>query len=437
MKPSQFSAPRVQLARLAYLTTAYPSVSHTFIRREIRDLERRGHSILRVAIRPGLAVVDEDDQQELTKTTQLLGQSKGWLLVQVLRGLVLANVRVLPALCVAWRFSRASERGLLRHLAYVIEALILRSFLHAQKVAHVHVHFGTNAAAVALLTTKMGGPTYSMTVHGPDEFDAPIGLSLQEKIRASSFTVGISGFCSAQLRRWVPYAEWRKIHVIRCTVGDEWFQDVPPVDEQCDSIVSVGRYSEQKGQLLLVDAFGAAVNRGMKGRLVLVGDGELRPELERRIKNLGLEDRVTLTGWCSGATVRNHIRRSRALVLPSFAEGLPVVIMEAMALKRPIVASRIMGIPELVEDGVHGWLVASGDEASLVDVLLKVDEASVEQLRVIGEACQSRVCSLHTVDTEGVKLDVLLRPFVLPDSRAPVLKSADVGSAKRAWEQNE
>ncbi len=409
----------MKLPRLAYLTTAYPYVSHTFIRREIIGLELLGYRIDRIAIRAGETVIDPDDVTEDEKTLHLLGQSKGWLLKHALRGAILARVSLLRALAAAWRLNGASERGLVRHLAYVIEALCLLAYLRRQRIEHVHVHFGTNAAAVAMLVKLMGGPSYSMTIHGPDEFDAPIGLSMGWKVRESLFTVAITHFCDAQLRRWVGAADWGKLHVVGCTVGEEWLEAARPVDEDAKDIVCVGRLSEQKAQLVLVDALAEAVAGGFSGRLVLVGDGPLRGEIEGRIRELDLAARVHITGWADASLVRQCLLDARILVLSSFAEGLPVVIMEAMALQRPTVCTSIMGIPELVIPGENGWLAVTGDATALAEAILEADRTPLERLREMGRASQERIRAEHC-SGEISKLDRLFRHYLSADKTGEV-----------------
>lgn len=406
---SQASLPDGIRTGLAYLTTAYPSVSHTFIRREILGLELLGYAVRRFAIRRGTASRDPEDLAEEKLTTHILSLPRHVLTGHCARGLLLSLAQILPALRAMWRLANASDRGLPRHLAYLVEALALRSIFANAGIRHVHVHFGTNAAAVALLVDTLGGPGFSMTVHGPDEFDAAIGLSLSTKMRAARFTVAISDYCASQLRRWARFEDWDRIHVVRCTVGSDWFQAAEPVPDSASTFVSVGRLSGQKGQMLLIEAFGEAVARGLHGNLVLIGDGELRKPLEARIAELGLNDRVSITGWATGAEVRKVLLNSRALVLPSFAEGLPMVIMESMALQRPVIASLITGIPELVHDGEHGWLIITGNKGQLVDALLDAGKAPVEQLRTMGLRAQERVRALHTTDTEVRKLDLIFR----------------------------
>lgn len=409
------ASPDAGTTGLAYLTTAYPSVSHTFIRREILGLEQLGFPIQRYAIRRGTLSGDPDDIAEESKTVHLLSAGRLRLLWLAARGSLAARFKVLTALRTTLRLSRASERGLLRHLAYLFEALALLTLFRQRKVRHVHVHFGTNAAAVALLVKQLGGPTFSMTVHGPDEFDAAIGLSIGAKIAEASFTVAISSYCASQLRRWAKFTDWPRIHVVHCTVGGDWFEAATPVADSARDFVSVGRLSAQKAQILLVDAFADAVSRGVEGRLVLVGDGELREAIEARIRARSIQDRVTITGWATGSQVRDWLLRSRALVLPSFAEGLPMVLMEAMALQRPVIATQIAGIPELVRGGVDGWLVIAGDHDALVDAFVTAGAADIGTIRELGAQAQQRVRARHSTATEVAKLAERFRTLLMTE----------------------
>ena len=183
----------------------------------------------------------------------------------------------------------------------------------------------------ALLCREMGGPPFSFTAHGPEEFDKALGLGLDEKIRRAAFVVAISEHGRSQLCRWVPYEEWSKIQVIRCGL-DPMFLDAQPVPvPKARHLVCVGRLAEQKGLPTLIEAAGRLRAEGVDFTLTLVGDGPLRGELERLIARHYLAGHVCLVGWQSNAAVRDLIQTCRATVLPSFAEGLPVVIMESLA----------------------------------------------------------------------------------------------------------
>ena len=395
--------------RLAYLTTQYPKVSHTFIRRELLEIERRGHQVLRLAIRaPSTPLVDPIDQSELAKTTHCLSQPIGRLLIAQIRTICTRPLAFCRALRTAVRMGHRSDRGLLRHLAYLVEACYLLWVMRRHDVEHVHVHLGGNATAVARLIRSLGGPGYSFTVHGPDEFDAPRGISLAGKIADAAFVVAITDYCSAQMRRWTPLDHWSKIHVVRCGVGDGFLSDaVSPVSADSSTLVCVGRLCPQKGQLLLIEALAEVLRSGVTCHLVLAGDGEMRAVIERRIEEVDLNDHVEITGWIDEAQVRQRILTSRALVLPSFAEGLPVVIMEAMALGRPVISTYVAGIPELVVPGQTGWLVPSGNCRQLAATICEVMTAPVEVLRTMGTQARDSVVKRHHVVTEAAKLEAL------------------------------
>ena len=401
--------PPVSLPRVAYLINHYPKVSHSFIRREILALERQGVVVLRIAVRGwGDAVPDPADAAERSRTRYLLQHG----LVPLLRATawiaLTQPARFFGAARLAFAMWRRSDRTIFHHLAYLAEASALVGWLAAERVAHLHAHFGTNPAEVAMLARVLGGPPYSFTVHGPEEFDKPEALGLGEKGRHAAFVVAISSFGRSQLYRWLPQAHWPKVHVVHCGLeaafhaGAAVAAAAPP-----RRLVCVGRLCEQKGQLLLVQALHRVVGRGAALELVLAGDGEMRAEIEALIERLGLQAHVRITGWIGSAQVRDEILAARALVLPSFAEGLPVVIMEAMALRRPVITTFVAGIPELVLDGETGWLVPAGDLGRLSDAIEACLAAPPDLLERMGEAAHRRVLARHDVDHEAAKLVAL------------------------------
>jgi glycosyltransferase involved in cell wall biosynthesis len=351
--------------KIAYLVHYYPKVSHSFVRREITALEEMGINVERFSIRSCASeLVDPADILELAKTKIILDTPKVSLLLNSLRLALSRPFRFLQAFKLTCQIGWGSDRGLLRNLMYLAEACLLVKWFKEREISHLHAHFGINPAAVAMLCRALGGPTYSFTVHGPKEFDSATGLALSEKIKGAKFVVVISSFGKSQLYRWCDRAYWSKIHVVHCGL-DRMFLNAPyqPIPDR-PQLVCVGRLCEQKGQLLLVEAAGRLAKEGLDFKLVLVGDGPVRSEIEEMIAQLGIEDKIEITGWASNSEVQQHILASRAMVLPSFAEGLPVVIMEALALGRPVISTYVAGIPELVEPGVCGWLVSAGSVAS-------------------------------------------------------------------------
>jgi glycosyltransferase involved in cell wall biosynthesis len=391
---------------VAYLVNQYPRASHSFIRREIHALESLGVQVERFTIRPFVEVVDEADKAEEAKTTILL--NRGGLLSCTVKALLSKPGRFFSAMKLAIRVGRRSERGILINLVYLAEACHLVSLMRQRKVDHLHAHFGTNSTTVAMLARELGGPPYSFTCHGPEEFDRPEQLSLREKVARSKFTAAISSFGRSQLYRWIGAGDWSKVHIVHCGL-DEQFLAAPIVPvPQVPRLVCVGRLSEQKGQLLLLEAAGRLAKEGMAFELVLVGDGEMRPQIEQQIRQHKLEEKVRITGWMSNAQVREQLQSSRALVLPSFAEGLPVVIMEALALHRPVISTYVAGIPELVEPGKTGWLVIAGDVDSLTTAMRDVLSAPVERLQEMGDAGAKKVVQNHSARVEADRLKSLL-----------------------------
>ena len=394
--------------KLAYLVSQYPKVSHSFIRREIQALERRGWHISRLSIRGwNEQLVDPADYAEREKTAFVLKDGALALAMAVLRQFVRAPSRFLAALRLALRMMRGSDRPVVWHLVYLAEACWIVPRLAAQGITHIHAHFGTNPAEVAMLVAALSGIGYSMTVHGPEEFDRARAIHLSEKIRRADFVIAISSYCRSQMYRLVEQRQWRKIEVVHCGIDSE-FSSLDRVESMdVPQLVCVGRLCEQKGQLLLVGAAAALVREGRKFRLVLVGDGEDRGAIEALIAENNLKDHVHITGWASAACVRREILAARALVLPSFAEGLPIVLIEAMILGRPVLSTYVAGIPELVIHGECGWLFPAGSEQDLIAAMCGCLDATADTLRSMGAAARVRALARHQVDGSVDRLAAL------------------------------
>ena len=396
--------------RIAYLINQYPKVSHSFIRREIIGLETAGIQVERFAIRScEEELVDEVDQAELEKTKIVLQAGIKGLFFGLLRTAITRPIPLLKSLGLAIGIGFGSDRGVLRHFVYLAEACVLLKWFSALNISQVHAHFGTNSTTVAMLCSVLGGPPFSFTVHGPEEFDKAQAIALPEKIKRAVFVVGISSFTRSQLYRWCGYEHWSKIHVVHCGV-DEIFLNAPyqAIPDQ-SRLVCVGRLCEQKGQLLLLEAVRRLAAEGLAFKLTLVGDGPLRHEIECLIAQFELQDHIEITGWASGTEVQKQILNSRAMVLPSFAEGLPVVIMEALALGRPVISTYISGIPELVESGVNGWLIPAGSVAALTNVMRDVLQSSVETLEHRSKAGYERVAKHHNSLKEAREIATLFQ----------------------------
>lgn len=392
--------------KIAYFVNQYPKVSHSFIRREILALERQGFEILRVALRGWDGTLpDEEDRRERGRTRYVLRQGVAALLLPLLSSLVRSPTRFFSALGLAVRMSRQSDRPLPYHLIYIAEACRVVKWVAEFGAEHLHAHFGTNSAEIAMLARVLGGPPYSFTVHGPEEFIKP--MSLEEKIHRAAFVVAISDFGRSQLYMRSPFSDWPKIEVVHCGVEKGFYEGAGAPVPEAPRLVCVGRLCEAKGQLLLVEAAARLAVRKIPFELVLAGDGPLRGELQALIRRLDLGQQIRITGWISSAEVRNEILGARALVLPSFAEGLPVVIMEAMALCRPVLTTYVAGIPELVRQGESGWLFPAGSLDGLVEAMEDCLSKTAEELQAMGSVAHRRVIVRHSIETEAASLGKL------------------------------
>ena len=401
--------------RVAYLVNQYPKVSHTFIRREILALEELGVTVDRFALRgwDGDAV-DPVDLSERDRTAYTLKDG----IVPLMLGLVRRFLRQPGAVWRGVRAAMAMARGGMRpwpyHLVYLAHASWILDRLEQRPVAHLHAHFGTNPAEIAHLLQVIGGPNYSFTVHGNDEFDHAPRLALPRKFGGASFVAAISAYTRSQLMRHLPPDLWPRIKVVHCGLPESAFETVDTPGKPA-SFLCIGRLDIEKGHLILLEAFARLRAQHPAAHLVLAGDGALRGMIAARIAALGLDDAVRITGWIGSDQVRQELRDCHVLVQPSFIEGLPVVIMEALAQQRPVISTFVAGIPELVIPGENGWLVPAGTIDALADAMAQSLSMPPAQMQAMGAAGQARVRDRHHILTEAGKLKTLFQ-----DPGAPI-----------------
>ena len=364
--------------QLAFLTSQYPAASHTFIRREVEALRELGWRIDTFSVRrPGAdEAVSDADKAEADGTFYLLGQSPVSFVTAHAATLFSRPIRYLATLKMALGHRAPGARGLFLALAHFAESVLLARELKKRRTTHLHNHFANSAATVGLLASRLLGIRWSFTMHGISETDYPAGLLLGRKIEAAGFVACVSWFGRAQGMRIVGQDHWNKIHVIRCGLPFDRVPKQSPAEANTRTMISVGRLSPEKGQAGLLQAFARLRPSHPELQLRLVGDGPDRASLETLAKELGLSGAVTFVGRLPEEETLAEIARANLLVLPSFMEGLPIVLMEAMAAGVPVIASRIAGIPELVEDDETGLLFtpSNWDElASRIDLLLGDD----------------------------------------------------------------
>ncbi|MEC8253079.1 MAG: glycosyltransferase [Planctomycetota bacterium] len=398
-----------QPRRIAYLVNLYPKTSHAWMRREIAAMAAAGFAVERFSVRRvDEPLVDPDDVAEAKKTRVLLdGGALAALpraLLAVLFVAVTRPVRLLKAAALAFHVRVGHPKGLLFQLFYLAEACLFLRMLAGRDVAHVHAHFGTNAASVAMLTNALGGPGYSFTFHGPEIFEHLSHRGLRQKLHRAEFAVAISHHGHSALKRWSDPSHWDKLHLIRCGVDARFLDEPATPPPAAHRLLCVARMSPVKGHLVLLEAAAEVIQGGADLRLAFVGDGDFAVTVRSAAARLGLEERIEWLGWLDGEQVKQQILRSKAMVLPSFDEGLPVVCMESLALGRPVISTYIAGIPELIETGETGWVVPAGSAPHLADALRACVAASPEELRRLGDNGRARVRAEHDAEVEANKL---------------------------------
>ncbi|MHC4824826.1 MAG: glycosyltransferase [Planctomycetota bacterium] len=391
--------------KVLYLVNQYPKNSHTFVRREIRGVEELGIEVVRVSIRPAIGpFVEAEDQEEAERTHALLGSGAKGLLPSVLAVACTRPLKFLSAVGRTFRLARGAERGLGVHFAYLAEACALLRICRREKVDHIHVHFATNPPLVAMLVKSLGGPGFSFTAHGSEEYYRALSLKLADKVADAKFVAAISRFGRSQLQLFAAPEIHDRIHIVHCGLDAAFLDDDPIPPPSGNRLLFVGRLCQQKQPQVLLQAVAQLVEQGLDFHLDIIGDGELTAAVEASVSALGLQDHVTLHGTVDGAGVRDAIRRSRAMVMSSSAEGLPVVLMESMALQRPVVTTCIAAIPELVRQDVEGWLVPTGDASALADAMRHALECPDEQLARMGAAAGTRARSRHDIRVSAERM---------------------------------
>jgi colanic acid/amylovoran biosynthesis glycosyltransferase len=396
---------------IAYLTSRYARASDTFVRAEVAELRALGHTVHTFSIRrPSEDELSSDAvRAEYDRTDYVLAHGPALLVAATVRAALRRPLRFARALALALRIGNPGMRGRLWPFAYLVEAAYLAGRLEALGVQHLHDHIAEGSAAVAMLAGELARVPFSVTVHGPGEFDDPASLALDVKLERAAFFTAISDYARSQVLRWVRPDDWGRVHVVLCGV-ERRFLDGGATPPAADPVfVSIGRLDVQKGQLVLIEAVARLRDAGVRVEVDLVGDGPLRGRLERAAAALGVDDRVRFAGWLGGESVRERIERSRALAMASLAEGLPIVVMEALALGRPVVATDVGAVGELVEHGVTGWLVPAGAVEPLAAALRAAAEADAGELERMGAAGAERVRRRHDAAQTARRLEQLFR----------------------------
>jgi glycosyltransferase involved in cell wall biosynthesis len=383
--------------KVAYITTGYPHVSHTFVQREVRGLRASGVQVDTFAVSKSSPeeLRSAADREEFAKTYAIRPPRPAHFIGAHARALLTRPGRWCSTLAVSLGGAReGGPKQVLWRFFYFVQAVVLWDRVRRTGAQHVHAHFANVASDLAWLATEIGGPgwTWSFTMHGPTEFADQRAHLLKEKASSASFVICISDFARSQLMGLVGHDRWGRLEVVHCAVDTSEFAP-PPVRSADDgrlAVLCVARMVSVKGHAVLLEALAQVVARGVDVKATFIGDGPERKTLEALAATLDLADRVTFTGAVGQDDIRRYFVEADVFVLPSFAEGVPVVLMEAMAMQLPVVASRIAGIGELIDDGVHGRLLSPGRVDVLADALadLAADPGARERY---GRAGRDRV----------------------------------------------
>ncbi|MHC4995622.1 MAG: glycosyltransferase family 4 protein [Planctomycetota bacterium] len=407
---------------LAYFTSQYARASDTFIRNEVRRLRELGHTVHTFSQRrpDESQIVSDFIRSEYENTDYILPDRKIAMFGSCLKMLLRKPGRWCEALRLMLRTRQLGVKGLIWHTAYFLEGAYLADRMLSLGVEHLHNHLGDRSATVAMLASTMSGVPFSMAIHGPYIFRAPEEWALGEKIDRSAFTTVITDFTRSQCMIYAPQGAWGKLKTVRCAVDDPFLEGEPPELPDNNRFFWVGRICAEKGVEALISAAQVLAEEGRQFELVLGGDGEMRPHIEAMIHNKGLGGHVKLLGWIGSEDVRRELTGSSAMIAPSFAEGLPVVIMESLAMGRPVVSTYIAGIPELVRSRENGWVIPAGSVDALVSAMRELMDTPRERRVSMGMAGRKRVRERHCLEREVAKLEALIRASVsgeaLPDA---------------------
>jgi colanic acid/amylovoran biosynthesis glycosyltransferase len=398
--------------RIAYLTGTYPRATDTFIQREVNSLRSREIFVQTFAVRrpSDSQIVGPEQANEREQTFYLLPSNLFFLLWSHLLLFIKAPRRYVSTIGIALKTSQPGLKGISYQVFYFIEAGLLAYKIKKLNIQHLHNHLGDSSCSVAMLAAELGGFSYSFTLHGPYIFYEPYRWALREKIIRAKFVACISHFCRSQAMYFSPLGCWKHLPIVHCGVDPSLFQ--PAFHEEVGkNLLCIGRISAAKGFPILLESLVEIKKSVPCVHLTIVGDGEDRQALESLSRNLDLGEQITFAGYQSQAAVRDYIQQADVFVLPSFAEGVPVSLMEAMAAGVPVVSTRIAGISELVEENISGYLIPPGDSEALAEKVVQLLNSS-DLRTAFGEAGRKKVCQEFNLNREAEWLHQVMMAYL-------------------------
>jgi glycosyltransferase involved in cell wall biosynthesis len=394
--------------RLAYFTNTYPRATDTFIRKEVIGLRERGFDVLTFSVRKAGAEHDVDDEiiKEKKNTTYLLPCSAFTLVASQLRAISSSPKLYLKTLFLAFKTSRPGIKGHFLQLIYFVEAILLADLVKEHQVEHLHNHLGDNSGTVTLLGAKFAGISYSISIHGPHIFFDGLHWALDIKTSQASFISCIGHFCKSQMMLYTNEQDWHKFQIVRCGIDPKQFSYREP-STTISKLIYVGRLSAEKGVPILFDSLKVLKSKGYRFELTLLGDGEARQSLEILAKEYNISQNLKFSGFVDQKTIADELSNSDIFVLPSFAEGIPVSLMEAMAMGVPVIASYVGGISELVVDKVTGQMVSPADVEGLANAIAYYID-NPDACKKISTNARDKVVAEFNIDDQVDKLAVHL-----------------------------
>lgn len=352
---------------IAYLCSEYPAISHTFIYREIESLRKAGMTVFTASIHKPekLDIMTPAEQEEAANTLMVLSQPAASIIGAHVQCLFNNPGGYLKMAASAFQLLFTGPKNPIKAAAYFAEAGILLRWARERGITHIHEHFGNPTALVAMLMKRYGDITFSISVHGPDIFYTVDTALLADKVREAAFVRCISHYCRSQIMRISEVERWNRFHIVRCGIDPGLYSPRPEPGNAVPELLCVGRLTPAKGQHILIEACAMLDRKGEPFHLTFVGDGPDRESLKSYVRSNGLEAKVTFTGALGQDKVRDYYDHADLFVLASFAEGVPVVLMEAMAKEIPVISTRITGIPELIAHEHDGLLAVPGDPDDL------------------------------------------------------------------------
>ena len=386
--------------RVAYFAEIFPSRSETWIHHEIDQLRALGCEVRVFATHPRPDSLPEELKHFAEMTIYLPDQVRS----------VVAGLREIAHRSLLQPVIKglSSDAPRLRLKTQILRDLLLTGFLfpHVRRFNPdiLFAHFGGSRTNLAMFHSLLTGKPFAFKMHAGDVFTR-VGI-LQLKSALAKWVGTISRFNIDFMLKSYPDIDVSRFTIHRCGLPLGTFAYAPKSTlSSPPRLVSVGRMVRTKGFDVLIRASHEMKRRGLTHHLVIIGDGPQRPELEGLIDSLGLRDTIRLPGYCSPSDVQRALREADAFVLPvvwdpilNIPEGVPVALMEAMAVGLPVVSARTAGIPELINDGISGFLAKPGDSTDLATVISRLCELSDSERAKITQAAREKIVADHDIE---------------------------------------